>query len=329
MILSVVRKVNLASQWKILSQASKNFSSSTGYTQEEIEQFRKVFRTQPSYEESIASKEVIQFCRDIKFPKPEETYKKYVEYWEACGERAELTQIMKYIQNSHNSCLLMNEYLLLFDRNNDGFISEEEFRFGMETLRVHDPRVKDISYEDFLKQADTNKDGKISVAECREWLFKNNVHSYSESITKEAAAQEYYVPSIIAVIIQDCNFFMQMEKCYITSRLHKENHYLEKGNQGNLLDDALECFVLESVSLPETLIATRTNIELHVLWCVILCRAHGAKAIHFENKTKFLGIVHPSAYFMLLMGFPNQKTFLINTISGVLYRCLCTIYVIK
>lgn len=177
-VCTVVRKINpptVASQWKILSPMSKKFSSSTdGFSTEEIEKFRKVFRTMPSYRESISSKELIPYLQTIKYNKPIETYQAYIDYADKMLDgRFELAQTVRYLLASHDSRQLMNEYLLNFDKNNDGYVSKEEFEFGMRTLRYHDPRTKDISYENFLKEADTNKDGKISVAECKEWLDKN------------------------------------------------------------------------------------------------------------------------------------------------------------
>lgn len=149
---------------------------STGYSEEDIEKFRKVFRTVPSYEESISSKDLIPYLQSINYIKPLATYQKYIEYADRIlGGRFEITQIMKYIRVEHDPCLLMNEYLANFDRNNDGYVSKEEFEFGMETLRVHDPRIRHVSYQNFLKEADANRDGKISVSECKDWLNRNLV----------------------------------------------------------------------------------------------------------------------------------------------------------
>ncbi|KAG4075486.1 hypothetical protein HA402_003311 [Bradysia odoriphaga] len=176
-VATVVRKLNpptVESQCKLLSTISKRFSSSTGYSTEEIEKFRKVFRTMPSYEESIPSKELIPFLQAINYIKPMETYQKYIEYSDkVLGGRFELTQLVKYFEAQHDPRLLMNEYLINFDRDNDGYVSKEEFEFGMQTIRFHDPKVRNISYENFVKEADANKDGKISVSECKDWLNKN------------------------------------------------------------------------------------------------------------------------------------------------------------
>lgn len=172
----VFRKLSpltVESKWKVLSATFKNFSSTTGFTSEEIERFRKVFRTMPSYEESIISTDLPDFYRKINYIKPMETYMMHVEYTNKIfGGRITTTQLMTYLAAEHDSRLLMNEYLKTFDRNNDGYISKEEFDVGIRDIKAHDPRFKNISYEDFLKQADTNKDGRVSVAECRDWVNK-------------------------------------------------------------------------------------------------------------------------------------------------------------
>ncbi|XP_037040361.1 calmodulin-like [Bradysia coprophila] len=176
---AVFRKLNpltVESKWKVLSVTLKNFSSSSGFSPEEIERFRKVFRTMPSYEESITSQDLPQFYRSINYIKSMETYLKHAEYTDKIfGGRITTTQLMTYLANEHDSRLLMHEYLKTFDRNNDGYISKDEFEMGIGDIKVHDPRFKHVSYEDFLKQADTNKDGRVSVSECRDWVNKNLV----------------------------------------------------------------------------------------------------------------------------------------------------------
>ena len=86
-----------------------------------------------------------------------------------------MTEATKYLQAEHDPSLLFNEYLITLDRDKDGYVSKEEFELGIETVRIHEPSIRQISYENFVKEADVNKDGKISVAECKEWLIKNIV----------------------------------------------------------------------------------------------------------------------------------------------------------
>lgn len=176
-IATVVRKLNIttvASKLKILSATSKNFSSSTGYSQEELEKFRKVFRAQPSYEETIASRDCKAYGKSIGYINSEEAYDKYIEFWDKIfGGRITLTQIVKYLQTIHDPSQFMTELAISFDKDNDGFITKDEFEYGMETLKIHDPKVKNVSYEAFLKEADVNKDGRISVSELKDWLTNN------------------------------------------------------------------------------------------------------------------------------------------------------------
>ncbi len=178
-VAAIVRKLNpstVVSKCRILSTPSKHFSSSTGYSQEELEKFRKVFRTVPSYEESISSKDLTAYLQSIRLLLSPEGYQSHVNYVDkVLGGRITSTQIMKYIGAQHDPRLLMNEYLLTFDTDNDGYISKEEFEFGITDVRAHDPRIKHISYENFMKEADTNGDGRVSVTECKNWLMKNLV----------------------------------------------------------------------------------------------------------------------------------------------------------
>lgn len=178
---TVVRKLNtptVASKLQILSVTSKHYSTTTGYTQEEIEKFRKFFRIVPSYEESIASKDIIPYLKSIGYIKNQEAYDKYIEFTDKIlNGRIELIQIVKYLQAQHDPSQLMNEFAITFDKDKDGYITKEEFEYGIQTLKIHDPRVKVISFATFLKEADANKDGRISVSELKDWLI-NNIGSY-------------------------------------------------------------------------------------------------------------------------------------------------------
>lgn len=149
---AVFRKVNpltVQQKWKVLSAATfRNFSSGTGFSQEEIEKFRKVFRTLPSYEETIVADDLVPFYYAINFNRPVESFFKHVDYTnKILGGRIELAQFMKYLATEHDPRLLMNEYIKTFDRNNDGYISKGEFEIGIEDVKSHDPRVKNVSYE--------------------------------------------------------------------------------------------------------------------------------------------------------------------------------------
>jgi len=58
----------------------------------------------------------------------------------------------------------------VFDTNADRFISQHEFKELMELMVTREPRVQGTSFDDFVKSADANKDGKVSIEECAQWI---------------------------------------------------------------------------------------------------------------------------------------------------------------
>ncbi|KAJ6643134.1 hypothetical protein Bhyg_08090, partial [Pseudolycoriella hygida] len=98
------------------------------------------------------------YLQTINYIKPIETYQKYIEFTnKILGGRIGIDEIMNYLRTEYDPLLLANEFVKTFDRNNDGWISKEEFETGMETIKAHDPRVRNVSYEDFVIEADANK----------------------------------------------------------------------------------------------------------------------------------------------------------------------------
>jgi len=53
----------------------------------------------------------------------------------------------------------------VFDKDGNGFISEDEYEEVVKVIKAHDPIFKELSFEEFVKEADTNKDGKVDVEE--------------------------------------------------------------------------------------------------------------------------------------------------------------------
>jgi Ca2+-binding EF-hand superfamily protein len=40
-------------------------------------------------------------------------------------------------------------------------------------MTAHDEKLKRKTFEDFVKEADTNQDGLVSIDECAEWITRN------------------------------------------------------------------------------------------------------------------------------------------------------------
>lgn len=67
---------------------------------------------------------------------------------------------------------LMRILITALDKDKNGFISESEFKATVTVLLSHNPAFPKVDYETFLHEADTNKDGKISIDEAVTWFGK-------------------------------------------------------------------------------------------------------------------------------------------------------------
>ena len=48
-----------------------------------------------------------------------------------------------------------------------------EFDSVLELLLSHEPATSTLTFEQFTEEADTNKDGKVSLQECAEWIERH------------------------------------------------------------------------------------------------------------------------------------------------------------
>ncbi|XP_021965900.1 uncharacterized protein LOC110861096 [Folsomia candida] len=96
----------------------------------------------------------------------------------------------KYLRDYHNrklpldlavACLaviddpkeMMRHNVTALDENKDGYIDESEFKSIVQMMLIHDPAFPKVDYSKFFKEADTNRDGQVSIAEAVEWIGKN------------------------------------------------------------------------------------------------------------------------------------------------------------
>ncbi|OXA49816.1 uncharacterized protein LOC110854576 isoform X1 [Folsomia candida] len=68
---------------------------------------------------------------------------------------------------------LVRVHVAAIDKDNDGLIDEAEFKAIFPFLLTHDPSYPRIEFADFVKEADANKDGKVSVDEAVAWFCKH------------------------------------------------------------------------------------------------------------------------------------------------------------
>ncbi|XP_021958907.1 calmodulin-like protein 5 [Folsomia candida] len=68
---------------------------------------------------------------------------------------------------------LVRIHVAAIDKDHDGFIDESEFKAVFPFLLTHDPSYPRVEFATFVKEADTNQDGKVSIDEAVEWFCKN------------------------------------------------------------------------------------------------------------------------------------------------------------
>jgi Ca2+-binding EF-hand superfamily protein len=147
-----------------------------GFNDEEIARFQEAFRSMPSYnkeEETISASDFPLLFQAMPWERTKGQIQKYIEQLgrENNGYMT-MGNFVRYIRAVHDPDEMLLAYAVENDKDKDGFISDEEFRYMLEILEVHDPTVSAGTYEEFLVQADTNKDGKVSIKELKAWLQK-------------------------------------------------------------------------------------------------------------------------------------------------------------
>jgi len=146
------------------------------YSEQELNDLKFAFRSLPTHysEDFIRSSDIHLLLKRMNFERtPEQTagYKKFFD--DNLGGVIALSDFINRASVIHDSKKMVQVAARAFDKNGDGFISADEFTELMKVMRIHDPKMKNVPFEKFLKEADTNKDGKVSIEECNEWISKN------------------------------------------------------------------------------------------------------------------------------------------------------------
>ena len=146
-------------------------------TDSELEDHLKFFKSLPSYkDEAISTKDFpALIIEGMRYERTPEQIAAYQKYWdEHGGGKFTLTEVTSGLKSIHSTTKYFSTlYAARLDKDGDGFINAEEFKPILELFAIHDPTIAGISYEEFIKQADTNKDGKVSIEECTRWIEKH------------------------------------------------------------------------------------------------------------------------------------------------------------
>eukprot|EP01121_Diplochlamys_sp_Union-15-3_P004867 TRINITY_DN1506_c0_g1_i1.p1 TRINITY_DN1506_c0_g1~~TRINITY_DN1506_c0_g1_i1.p1 ORF type:complete len:159 (+),score=37.75 TRINITY_DN1506_c0_g1_i1:111-587(+) len=147
---------------------------------EEIKGMEKAFQSVKSYKDGkIDIADYGIFLTAVHFPHSPEQLVEYQNYLKATNSdgRVSFEQFANIAKVQHDPKEVLKVYAKDFDFDKNGFISPEEFQVGIKTLHLHDPEHFGdnlaIPFAQFLKEADTNNDGKISIQELEAWLEKH------------------------------------------------------------------------------------------------------------------------------------------------------------
>jgi len=168
-------------------EAQDKFESEIGYhdmsvpyTAEEIEAVKKVIEASPTYKPccggTIASSEVPMVLQAMRMKANDDQVKAYQGYWDKHFKgRMYCEKMLNIMRNVHQNGTYLRALAENCDQDGNGFISEDELSSLLDMMRIKDPSLTEagMSFENFVKQADANKDGKVSIEECKDWMEKS------------------------------------------------------------------------------------------------------------------------------------------------------------
>jgi len=145
------------------------------YTKEELDDLAACFKTLPTYTPGgyVLDTDIPQIIEMMGYPRTKEQAQAYADFHrKQFGGIVTLDKILSDISVIHETSKLAKSYAEHIDLDKSGTIEVEEFGELMKLLTVHDPRLggAKVSFEEFVSQADKNKDGKVSIEECAEWV---------------------------------------------------------------------------------------------------------------------------------------------------------------
>lgn len=153
-----------------------------GLTESQLEEIRRIFKSMPSYTEDgfIPSLHITELFKRVGYtdrtPEQLAAYKNYCD--KLMGGKIILSETLSLFGSTHDAGKIMIEQVAKFDKDGDGFISADEFEILLTSVKTHDPiKMDGITFESFVKEADANKDGKVSLKECQDWLRRHLNHA--------------------------------------------------------------------------------------------------------------------------------------------------------
>jgi len=145
---------------------------------DDLQELEKMFRGLATFNSSdggwLPASSIPELVKTMGYSRTEEQVLAYQEHFQTYhGGVLTLKEFLEVAATLHKTRLFAKEYASKFDTNGSGFISAEEYAMLMTVLVKHDPRLPKKSFEEFLAEADTNQDGKVSLEECSQWIEEN------------------------------------------------------------------------------------------------------------------------------------------------------------
>jgi len=147
------------------------------YTDAELEEVKKKFRELPTYDkgtDSVKSSDFVLLAKAIGFGKTDEEIKLAQDFWaKHSGGIIKWDNFMDMAKAAHDMGEASQVMARIVDKDGDGFISSDEFDELFKCMKIHDERLRELSFSDFVTEADINQDGKVSIDECADWIRLN------------------------------------------------------------------------------------------------------------------------------------------------------------
>ena len=148
------------------------------FKQEEFDALRAIHASLPTFRDedcSIASEELAEMYARWVWPRSTEQLNVYKRYWDTHHAGRVLFPLLQSILvNLHDTGLRwLRDCITDAKRDGDGFIHKDDFEIIYKIYEVTGSFALVKSWDEFVKEADLNADGKVSVEEAIAWVGKH------------------------------------------------------------------------------------------------------------------------------------------------------------
>jgi len=143
------------------------------YSPEELEILKKLFRGMPTFTDEgyVLSSDIPAIWKGMGINRaPEEAAIAKACWDKYSGGILTFSQFVEGSQITHDPAAFAKFLGRVADTDKSGCIARCEFANLLELLVVMNPKLEKFSFEQFVEEADTNADGKVTTEECGNWI---------------------------------------------------------------------------------------------------------------------------------------------------------------